>query len=66
VLVLSRHEDERIMIGDDIEIVVRRIHGNRVSIGIEAPKDFRIDRKEPDPCRKNSIANWRKQRRKKE
>ena len=46
MLVLSRKEGERLMIGDDITIVVSKLNGNRVSIGIEAPKDLRIVREE--------------------
>ena len=38
MLILSRKSGERIRIADDIVIVVREIKGNRVSIGIEAPK----------------------------
>ena len=46
MLVLSRKPGERIVIGDGISIVVNRISGNRVAIGIEAPSDQRIVRGE--------------------
>ena len=46
MLVLSRKEGERLVIGDDITIVVSKVNGNRVSIGIEAPRDVRIVRDE--------------------
>lgn len=46
MLVLSRKIGDTIRIGDDIEIVVSRISGNRVTIGIDAPKDVRILRGE--------------------
>jgi carbon storage regulator len=46
MLVLSRKEGERLVIGDDITIVVSKVNGNRVSIGIEAPRDVRIVREE--------------------
>ena len=49
MLVLSRKLNEEIMIGDDIRIVVQRISGNRISLGIEAPSDVRIIRGELDP-----------------
>jgi carbon storage regulator len=46
MLVLSRKINERIMIGDDIEIVVVAVVGDQVRIGIEAPKDIKILRSE--------------------
>lgn len=47
MLVLNRSWGERIMIGDDIEIVVSGPVGNRgARIGIQAPSDVRILRKE--------------------
>jgi len=38
MLILSRKSGERIRVADDIVIVVKEIKGNRVSIGVEAPK----------------------------
>jgi len=46
MLVLTRKSDQSIMIGDDIEIVVSSIEGNAVRIGIKAPRDLKILRKE--------------------
>lgn len=46
MLVLSRHRDERITIGDDIEITVVEIRGDKVRLGIEAPKNVPIHRRE--------------------
>jgi len=46
VLVLSRKIGETISVGDGIEIVVNRISGNRVTLGIKAPGDVRIVRGE--------------------
>ena len=46
MLVLSRKSGERIHLGDDITIVVNKISGNRVSIGIDAPADVQIVRGE--------------------
>ena len=46
MLVLSRKLGEKIRIGDDIEIVVVRIGGGQVSIGVAAPKKIRVDRNE--------------------
>jgi carbon storage regulator len=49
MLVLKRHLDQKILIGDDIEIQVVRIQGGAdgsVRLGITAPRDVRIDRLE--------------------
>ncbi len=46
MLVLARSENEKIRIGNDIEIVVVSIRGDRVRLGITAPKSVRIDREE--------------------
>ena len=46
MLVLTRKVGERIVVGDNITIVVNRIGGNRVTIGIEAPDDVPVIRGE--------------------
>ena len=46
MLVLSRKKDESIMIGDDIEIVVVDIRGDKVRLGITAPREVSVHRKE--------------------
>jgi len=46
MLVLSRKAGERIRIGENITIVVNRVVGSRVSVGIEAPSNVRIVRGE--------------------
>ena len=46
MLVLTRKAGERIVIGDNIVVVVNRIAGNRVTIGIEAPSQTHIVRGE--------------------
>ena len=46
MLVLSRHRDERIKIGDHITLTVVDIRGDKVRIGIEAPKDVPVHRQE--------------------
>ena len=46
MLVLSRKEGEKLVIGDNITLVVSKISGNRVTVGIEAPADVKIFRGE--------------------
>jgi len=46
MLVLSRKIGEKLVIGDNITVVVSRVAGNRVTLGIEAPNDVRIIRGE--------------------
>lgn len=46
MLVLSRQRDETIMIGDDIEITVVDIRGDKVRLGINAPRLVQVHRKE--------------------
>ncbi len=46
MLVLSRKPQERLIVNDDIVITVVEIKGDRVRIGIEAPKDVAIHRSE--------------------
>lgn len=46
MLVLSRHRDETIIIGDGIEVTVVDIKGDKVRIGINAPRDIPVHRKE--------------------
>ncbi len=46
MLVLSRKQDEKIIIGDNISLMVISIQGDKVRIGIEAPKNVSIHRQE--------------------
>lgn len=46
MLVLSRQRDETIMIGDDVEITVVDIRGDKVRLGITAPPHIPVHRKE--------------------
>ncbi|WP_182867654.1 carbon storage regulator [Stieleria mannarensis] len=46
MLVLSRKADQQIKIGDDITLTIVRVEGNRVRIGVSAPRDVRILRGE--------------------
>ncbi len=46
MLVLSRKKDQAIIIGDDIELTIIEIQGDQVRLGINAPKNVSIYRKE--------------------
>jgi carbon storage regulator len=46
MLVLSRKIDESLMIADNIELIIIDIIGDRVKIGINAPKDVKVLRSE--------------------
>ncbi len=46
MLVLSRQRDETIMIGDEVEITVVDVRGDKVRIGINAPTRVAVHRKE--------------------
>ena len=46
MLVLSRHRDESIMIGDEIVVTIVDIRGDKVRLGINAPQDIPVHRQE--------------------
>ncbi|SIT83393.1 carbon storage regulator CsrA [Microbacterium sp. RU33B] len=46
MLVLTRRIGERVLIGDDIEITVLDVKGDSVRIGIQAPRETRVQRAE--------------------
>lgn len=46
MLVLTRRKNESIMIGHGIEVVILGIDGDKIRVGIEAPKEITILRKE--------------------
>lgn len=46
MLVLSRHRDESIQIGDDIIVTIVDIRGDKVRIGVEAPANVPVHRRE--------------------
>ena len=46
MLVLSRKKNESIVINDDITIVVVEIRGDKVRLGVEAPKEVPVHRNE--------------------
>ena len=61
MLVLSRKLDESFIINGNIEVVVTAIQGNKVSLGIAAPADVTIFRKElflpPEERKRQKIAS---------
>ena len=57
MLVLSRHRDESIMIGDDIVITIVDIRGDKVRLGIDAPTDIPVHRQEVYEAIKREQAN---------
>jgi carbon storage regulator len=46
MLVLSRQKDESIIIGDDVEIIIVDVRGDKVRLGITAPKNISVHRRE--------------------
>ncbi|MEW4489080.1 hypothetical protein KOR42_18380 [Thalassoglobus neptunius] len=46
MLVLSRHRDESIMIGDDVVVTIVDIRGDKVRLGIQAPTEIPVHRQE--------------------
>ncbi|MFZ9669844.1 MAG: carbon storage regulator CsrA [Solirubrobacterales bacterium] len=51
MLVLTRKVEESILIGDDIEIMVLGVSGDKVRIGINAPREIEVFRKEVKDAR---------------
>jgi carbon storage regulator len=52
MLVLSQMKDEKIIIGENIVVTIIEVRGNKVRIGIEAPRDVKVLRKELVPFEK--------------
>ena len=46
MLVLSRNKNESIMVGEDVEIAILNVRGNKVRLGITAPRFIPVHRKE--------------------
>jgi carbon storage regulator len=56
MLVLSRKKDESIVINDDIVITIIEIRGDKVRLGIEAPKEISVHRREVwEAIRRNEV-----------
>lgn len=57
MLVLSRKKDEQIVIGDNVVITVVEIRGDRIRLGIDAPKEVSVHRREVYEAIQRSNAN---------
>ena len=61
MLVLSRKKNESIVINNDITIVVVEIRGDKVRLGVEAPKEVPVHRREVyDAIRRSEMQNGEK------
>ena len=49
VLILTRLQDEAIIINDNIKIIILEMNEDKVQFGIKAPKDVRIPRRTIEP-----------------
>ena len=55
MLVLTRKVEESILIGDDVEIMVLGVSGDKVRIGINAPREIEVFRKEVKEDREAAV-----------
>jgi len=62
MLVLTRRINESIVINDDVSVLVVEVRGDRVRLGIEAPKDVAVHRKEVYDVIKQSVPSKPKKR----
>ena len=63
MLVLTRRINESIVINDDVSVLVVEIRGDRVRLGIDAPKDVVVHRKEIYDVIKETVPEKPKKRR---
>ena len=62
MLVLSRQRDESIMIGDNVEIIIVDVRGDKVRLGITAPKEIPVHRREIyDAIQREKAQNQKKE-----
>ena len=62
MLVLSRKKNESIVINNDITIVAVEIRGDKVRLGVEAPKEVPVHRREVyDAIKRNELAQQQQQ-----
>ncbi len=55
MLVISRQPGDSILIGDDIKVIILEVSGDKIKIGIEAPKSIRIMRSEVLDTEKSNL-----------
>jgi carbon storage regulator len=48
MLILTRRVGEKVMVGNDVAVTIVGVKGNQIRIGIDAPKNVAIHRKEID------------------
>jgi carbon storage regulator len=62
MLVLTRKSGESIVIGDDVEVIVLSTVGNKVRLGIQAPRDVPIFRREIylEIQQQNGAGTWKR------
>jgi carbon storage regulator len=56
MLVLSRHRNESVMVGNNVKITVVDIRGDKVRLGFEAPPDVHVHRQEVFDAIERNIA----------
>ena len=56
MLVLSRKKNESILINEDIIITVVEVRGDKVRLGIQAPREVHVRREEVPPREKTELA----------
>ena len=61
MLVLSRQKDESIIIGDDVEITIVDVRGDKVRLGINAPRNISVHRREVYDAIQREKENAKKQ-----
>ncbi len=60
MLVIRRRSGESFLLGEDIEVIVLEVKGSQVKLGIKAPVDVQILRKEVLQIRDQNLASARK------
>ncbi len=56
MLVMRQRVGQTILIGDDVQIEILEVGGNRVKLGVTAPKHIKVQRKEAELTRQENVA----------